>query len=110
MRKLENGIEGRYLLPAGCDIMVQDGQIIEAGTIIGKMTREASKAKDITGGLPLVAELFEGRKPKDAAMISPIDGYVKFGRETKGKRQIYIVPKGQESFLNQPIEAEETKG
>jgi DNA-directed RNA polymerase subunit beta' len=100
IRKLPNGIEGRYFLPAGCNISVNDGEFVEAGFIIAKMTREAAKTKDITGGLPRVAELFEARKPKDAAVISPIDGYVKFGRETKGKRQIFIVPKGNEAFLN----------
>jgi DNA-directed RNA polymerase subunit beta' len=87
-----------------------DESMVEAGDPIAKMTREASKTKDITGGLPRVAELFEARKPKDAAVVSPIDGYVKFGRETKGKRQIYIVPKGQEAFLNTPVEPEEGKG
>ncbi len=110
LRKLENGIEGKYYLPAGCIINVSDDALVEAGDPIAKMTREASKTKDITGGLPRVAELFEARKPKDAAVVSPIDGYVKFGRETKGKRQIYIVPKGQEAFLNTPVEPEEGKG
>jgi len=109
IRKQENGVEGRYYLPPSCNIQVLDGDFVEAGSIVAKMTREASKNKDITGGLPRVAELFEARKPKDAAVISPIDGYVKFGRETKGKRQVYIVPKGQEAFLNAPTE-EETKG
>ncbi len=110
IRKLENGIEGRYYLPAGCNISVQNDQVVQAGDAIAKVTREASKTKDITGGLPRVAELFEARKPKDAAVVSPLDGYVKFGRETKGKRQIYIVPKGQEAFLNTPIETDEPKG
>jgi hypothetical protein len=99
---------GATSCPAGCNITVQDGE--RGGRlIIAKMTREAAKTKDITGGLPRVAELFEARKPKDAAVISPIDGYVKFGRETKGKRQIFIVPKGQEAFLNLSLE-EEKKG
>jgi DNA-directed RNA polymerase subunit beta' len=107
---MENGIEGKYYLPAGCIVNAADESLVEAGDPIAKMTREASKTKDITGGLPRVAELFEARKPKDAAVVSPIDGYVKFGRETKGKRQIYIVPKGQEAFLNTPVEPEEGKG
>ena len=110
VRKQENGIEGRYLLPPGCNISVQDGEHVDPGQIIGKMPRETTRTKDITGGLPRVAELFEARKPKDAAVISPIEGYVKFGRETKGKRQIYIVPKGQEAFLNQPVEEEKKTG
>ncbi len=109
IRKLENGAEGRYLLPSGCTITVPDGEHIDGGAVIAKITREAAKTKDITGGLPRVAELFEARKPKDAAVISPVDGYVKFGRETKGKRQIFIVPKGNEVFLNTPIELDEPK-
>jgi len=108
-RKSSKGIEGRYLLPAGCHIVVSDGELVDQGYQLAKMPREAAKTKDITGGLPRVAELFEARKPKDASVISPIDGYVKFGRETKGKRQIFIVPKGNEAFLNQPVDADEPK-
>ncbi|MBI5513178.1 MAG: DNA-directed RNA polymerase subunit beta' [Deltaproteobacteria bacterium] len=109
IRKMESGAEGRYNLPAGCNITVHDGSSVEAGDPIGKMTRAAAKNKDITGGLPRVAELFEARKPKDSAVISPIDGYVKLGKEMKGKRQVYIVPKGNEAFLNTPLETDEPK-
>jgi DNA-directed RNA polymerase subunit beta' len=109
VKKTSHGIDGRYQLPPGSVITVQDGASVEAGDIIAKIAREASKTKDITGGLPRVAELFEARKPKDAAVISPIDGYVKFGKETKGKRQVFIVPRGMEAFLNTPIDAEEGK-
>ena len=109
IRKGDRGLEGRYLLPSGCNIIVAEGTHVEGGDVVAKMTREASKTKDITGGLPRVAELFEARKPKDASVISPIDGYMKLGRETKGKRQIFIVPRGNEAFLNAPIEPEEPK-
>ena len=108
-KKSEKGVEGRYLLPVGANIVVSDGTYVDAGEAVARMTREASKTKDITGGLPRVAELFEARKPKDASVISPVDGYVKFGRETKGKRQIFIVPRGNEAFLNMVIEADEPK-
>jgi DNA-directed RNA polymerase subunit beta' len=109
VKKTSHGVDGRYQLPPGSVITVQDGASVEAGDIIAKIAREASKTKDITGGLPRVAELFEARKPKDAAVISPIDGYVKFGKETKGKRQVFIVPRGMEAFLNTPVEPEEGK-
>lgn len=108
-RKSERGIEGRYLLPVGANLVVSDGDFVDAGEVIAKITREAAKTKDITGGLPRVAELFEARKPKDASIISPIDGYVKSGREYKGKRQMYIVPRGNEAFLNTPLDTEEPK-
>ena len=110
VRKLATGAEGRYLLPAGCNITVMDGEPVEAGSALAKVPRETTRNKDITGGLPRVAELFEARKPKDAAVVSPIDGYVKFGRETKGKRQVFIVPKGQEAFLAIPMDEEPKKG
>ena len=64
----------KCLLPAGAHLMVSDGQMISAGEVIAKMPRETTKTKDITGGLPRVAELFEARHPKEAAVISEIDG------------------------------------
>jgi DNA-directed RNA polymerase subunit beta' len=84
--------EARYFLPVGCNIFVNDGDFIEAGDVIAKMPRETTKTKDITGGLPRVAELFEARKPKDHAVICEIDGVVHFGKDTKGKRKVVIVP------------------
>ncbi len=84
--------EARYFLPVGANIYVNDGDYIEAGDVIAKIPRETTKTKDITGGLPRVAELFEARKPKDHAIISEIDGTVHFGKDTKGKRKITIVP------------------
>jgi DNA-directed RNA polymerase subunit beta' len=91
-RRLPNGSEARYLLPVGVFLNVQDGQTVAAGDILAKMPRETTKTKDITGGLPRVAELFEARKPKEFAVISEIDGVVSFGKDTKGKRKIEITP------------------
>ena len=82
----------RYSLPVGSIISVNEGDVIMPGTIVGKIPRETSKTKDITGGLPRVAELFEVRKPKEPAIISEIDGRVSFGKELKGKRRVLITP------------------
>src|SRR5207253_8063375 len=68
------------------------GDPVEAGDIIAKIPRETTKTKDITGGLPRVAELFEARKPKEHAVIAEIDGVVSFGKDTKGKRKVVITP------------------
>ncbi|HEY4240341.1 MAG TPA: DNA-directed RNA polymerase subunit beta' [Kofleriaceae bacterium] len=84
--------EARYFLPVGSNIFVNDGDLIEAGDVIAKISRETTKTKDITGGLPRVAELFEARKPKDHAVICEIDGTVHFGKDTKGKRKVLVVP------------------
>jgi DNA-directed RNA polymerase subunit beta' len=84
--------EARYLLPVGAHINVQDGQTVYAGDAIAKIPRETTKTKDITGGLPRVAELFEARKPKEFAVISEIDGTVSFGKDTKGKRKVVVTP------------------
>ncbi len=84
--------EARYFLPQGANIYVNDGDSIEAGDVIAKIPRETTKTKDITGGLPRVAELFEARKPKEHAVISEIDGMVSFGKDTKGKRKVVITP------------------
>ncbi|HEX9663711.1 MAG TPA: DNA-directed RNA polymerase subunit beta' [Candidatus Binatia bacterium] len=84
--------EARYLLPVGAHINVQDGQSVNAGDVLAKIPRETTKTKDITGGLPRVAELFEARKPKEFAVISEIDGVVAFGKDTKGKRKVVVTP------------------
>jgi DNA-directed RNA polymerase subunit beta' len=89
--------EARYYLPVGANIYVNDGDTVEAGDVIAKIPRETTKTKDITGGLPRVAELFEARKPKDHAVISEIDGTVSFGKDTKGKRKVLITPDVGES-------------
>ena len=88
--------EAKVLLPVGANIVVTDGQEISAGEAIAKIPRETSKTKDITGGLPRVAELFEARKPKDHAVIAEIDGWVEFGKDTKGKRKVIIRPENGE--------------
>jgi DNA-directed RNA polymerase subunit beta' len=85
-------IPARYLIPVGAQLLVTDGQDVHAGEVIAKMHREASKTKDITGGLPRVAELFEARKPKEAAIISEVDGYVTFGKDVKGKQRVIVTP------------------
>jgi DNA-directed RNA polymerase subunit beta' len=84
--------QARYLLPVGANIFVSEGDTVEAGDIIVKIQRETTKTKDITGGLPRVAELFEARKPKEFALISDIDGIVEFGKDLKGKRKVVIRP------------------
>jgi DNA-directed RNA polymerase subunit beta' len=90
--KLSSGAESRYPLPVGIYLNVADGQRVFAGDVIAKMPRETTKTKDITGGLPRVAELFEARKPKEFAVISEIDGIVSFGKDTKGKRKLEVTP------------------
>ena len=92
-----NDAYARYSLPGGSIISVMEGDEIQPGTIVGKIPRETSKTKDITGGLPRVAELFEVRKPKDPAIISKIDGKVSFGKELKGKRRVIVTPEYGES-------------
>jgi len=82
----------RYLLSVGVNLVVSDGDEVRAGDIVAKIPRETTKTKDITGGLPRVAELFEARKPKDFAVISEIDGAVSFGKDAKGKRKIIVTP------------------
>ncbi|MBU1229284.1 MAG: DNA-directed RNA polymerase subunit beta' [Proteobacteria bacterium] len=85
-------LKAEFPLPVGAILMVKDGDEIRAGDIVARRPRESSKTKDIVGGLPRVAELFEVRKPKDQAVVSEIDGIVSFGSESKGKRKIVVVP------------------
>ncbi|MDA0999733.1 MAG: DNA-directed RNA polymerase subunit beta' [bacterium] len=84
-------LRGSFPLPAGAQLTVNEGAQISAGDVIFKIARETSKTKDITGGLPRVAELFEARKPKENAIISEINGLVKFGGLVKGQRQILVI-------------------
>src|SRR5690606_28086603 len=79
-------------IPVGSNITVNDGDTIGPGDVLAKIPRETTKTKDITGGLPRVAELFEARKPKEFAVISEIDGVVSFGKDTKGKRKVIVTP------------------
>ena len=85
-------LEARYPLPVGSVITVAEGSEITAGTVVARIPRETTKSKDITGGLPRVAELFEVRKPKEQAIITEIDGRVSFGKELKGKRRVVVTP------------------
>jgi len=80
----------RYLLPAGAHILVEKGAYVYPGDVLAKIPRETTKTKDITGGLPRVAELFEARKPKEQAIISEIDGIVEFGGFVKGMRKVVV--------------------
>ncbi|MBU0732719.1 MAG: DNA-directed RNA polymerase subunit beta' [Proteobacteria bacterium] len=84
--------KARYYFPVGAIIMVNEGDQVGPGAVLGKIPRETTKTKDITGGLPRVAELFEVRKPKETAIITEIDGVVSFGKYTKGKRKMTITP------------------
>ncbi len=97
--KLPNGSPARYMLPIGANISVEEGAVIHAGAILAKIPRETTKTKDITGGLPRVAELFEARKPKEVAVISEIDGVVSYGKDSKGKRKIIVTPE-----IGDPVE------
>ncbi|HEY2487773.1 MAG TPA: DNA-directed RNA polymerase subunit beta' [Candidatus Binataceae bacterium] len=87
-----SNLYARYFLPVGAYINVTEGIEVRAGDVIAKIPRESAKTKDITGGLPRVAELFEARKPKEFAVISEIDGQVSFGKDTKGKRKLVVTP------------------
>ncbi|MFZ0660234.1 MAG: DNA-directed RNA polymerase subunit beta' [Candidatus Binataceae bacterium] len=88
----DSNLYARYFLPVGAYINVAEGTEVRAGDVIAKLPRETTKTKDITGGLPRVAELFEARKPKEFAVISEIDGQVSFGKDTKGKRKVVVTP------------------
>ncbi|MTJ81643.1 MAG: DNA-directed RNA polymerase subunit beta' [Telmatospirillum sp.] len=90
--QLTNGLEARYFMSVDAILSVENGQKVNAGDVLARIPRESSKTRDITGGLPRVAELFEARKPKDHAIISDIDGRVEFGKDYKSKRRILVVP------------------
>ncbi|HKK32054.1 MAG TPA: DNA-directed RNA polymerase subunit beta', partial [Desulfomicrobiaceae bacterium] len=88
----DTNTQAAFTLPVGAILMVKDGEEVKAGEVIARKPRETSKTKDIVGGLPRVAELFEVRKPKDQAIMSEIDGLVSFGPDSKGKRKIIVTP------------------
>jgi DNA-directed RNA polymerase subunit beta' len=90
--KRDNGSEAITFLPPGSLLSTENGKDVFAGDVIARMPRESSKTRDITGGLPRVAELFEARRPKDAAIIADTDGRVEFGKDYKAKRRILVVP------------------
>ncbi|MBN8484729.1 MAG: DNA-directed RNA polymerase subunit beta' [Sphingomonadales bacterium] len=87
-----SGEAARYMLAPGTTLSVEDGQAVEAGDILARASREAAKTRDITGGLPRVAELFEARKPKDNSIIAKVSGRIEFVRDYKAKRKIAIIP------------------
>ena len=89
--KKADGNEARYYLVPDSILSVKDGQKISAGDVLARLPKETSKTKDITGGLPRVAELFEARRPKDSAIIAENDGTIKFGKEVRGKQKVSIV-------------------
>jgi DNA-directed RNA polymerase subunit beta' len=117
--KLDRGGEARYLLSVDAVIAVEPGEKVSPGDVLARIPLESAKTKDITGGLPRVAELFEARRPKDHAIIAEINGTIKFGRDYKNKRRIiiepseegadpveYLIPKGKPFHLQEgdPIE------
>jgi len=85
-------VPAHYFLPAMAMVNLEDGARVEVGDIIARIPQEGSKTRDITGGLPRVADLFEARKPKEPAILAEISGTVSFGKETKGKRRLIITP------------------
>jgi DNA-directed RNA polymerase subunit beta' len=100
-----NGAKGkkRYLMPSRAHLMVLDGDTVGPGDILAKIPRESTRTKDITGGLPRVVELFEARKPRETAIISEIDGVVRFGEVAKGQRKIYVTAdNGEEKEYSVP--------
>jgi DNA-directed RNA polymerase subunit beta' len=103
---MEGKVIGNFIIPTGSYLLVKDGQEVDGGDHLCKIPKDISKTSDITGGLPRVAELFEVRKPKEAAVISEIDGTVEFGPITRGMRKIivqnengeeksYVIPQGK---------------
>jgi DNA-directed RNA polymerase subunit beta' len=100
VQTIKGGKERRvrnYVVPEGAQLTVEDGEEVMAGTVLAKISREAYRTRDITGGLPRVAELFEARRPKDPATISEIDGAVHFGDIKRGKREIIVQPETGEA-------------
>ena len=87
-----------YALPAGAIVSLEDGSKVSVGDVIARIPQESSKTRDITGGLPRVADLFEARKPKDSAILAERSGTVSFGKETKGKRRLIITSEGTDKY------------
>ena len=98
---LESGAEARYFLSVDAILSVDAGQEVHAGDVLARIPLEGSKTRDITGGLPRVAELFEARKPKDFAIISDIAGRVEFGKDYKNKRRVFVHPDAKDA---EPVE------
>ena len=94
--KSSSGAEARYYLAADAVVTVSNGQEVMPGDVLARLPRESTKTRDITGGLPRVAELFEARRPKDAAIISEIDGRVEYGPDFKTKRRVFVIAENEE--------------
>ena len=114
VKKLQRGTEARYLLAVDTVIAVEPGEPVKAGDVLARVTLESAKTRDITGGLPRVAELFEARRPKDHAIIAELSGTVRFERDYKNKRRIridpseegeepreYLIPKGRHLYVQE---------
>jgi DNA-directed RNA polymerase subunit beta' len=93
--------EARYALSVDAILSVEDGAEVKGGDVLARIPTEGAKTRDITGGLPRVAELFEARKPKDAAVLAEVDGYIEFGKDYKNKRRVILKPKNEKG---EPIE------
>ena len=87
--------QARYLLPVGAILSVAEGDEVTPGDTLARVPTGGAKTRDITGGLPRVAELFEARRPKDHAIIAEIDGRVEFGKDYKNKRRVRVVPEDE---------------
>src|SRR5207237_8815484 len=87
--------EARYPLSVDAILSVEDGAEVKAGDVLARIPTEGAKTRDITGGLPRVAELFEARKPKDCAVLAETDGYIEFGKDYKNKRRVILKPKDE---------------
>jgi DNA-directed RNA polymerase subunit beta' len=93
-------VPAHYFLPPDAQVSIENGAKINTGDIIARIPQESSKTRDITGGLPRVADLFEARKPKEPAILAEISGTVSFGKETKGKRRLVITPTQGETLVD----------
>jgi DNA-directed RNA polymerase subunit beta' len=93
--KLPSGGEARYGLSVDAILSVEDGATVRAGDVLARLPTEGAKTRDITGGLPRVAELFEARKPKEAAVLAEDDGFVEFGKDYKNKRRVIVKPRNE---------------
>ena len=91
-------IPAHYLLPSGAVVSLQDSDEVEVGDVIARIPQESSKTRDITGGLPRVADLFEARKPKESAILAEMTGTLSFGKETKGKQRLVITGEGEDRY------------
>jgi DNA-directed RNA polymerase subunit beta' len=91
-------IPAHYFLPPGAIVSMQDGSDVQVGDVVARIPQESSKTRDITGGLPRVADLFEARKPKESAILAEVSGVVSFGKETKGKQRVMITQSDGEVY------------